>query len=181
MDKRKQMDWSATGEVILEAGNPRQPYWEHWGCPRIKKGSGLSRPFIEEQPRGDPLSCRQRLQTAPHQKTQKTASDGSSLGQEVTPGTSIVYKRIYPARAGLPCLEFKTELPRPVLPTPMRVEQRPQEARTRGPRMVTLSHPIRRETLLSLVLTDETSRQGTALLLLLTQKITFMKGKNNAQ
>lgn len=175
------MDCSATGEVILEAGNPQQPYWGHWSGLRIKKGSGLSRPFIEEQPGGDPLSCRQRLQTASHQRTQKTASAWSSLGQEVIPGPSIVFQSIDPAKAGLSCLELKTELPRPVLRTPMRVEQRPQEAPRRGPRMGILSHPIRRETIFSLVLTDETSRQGTALLVLLTQKITSMKGKNNAQ
>jgi hypothetical protein len=105
MDKRKKMDCSATGEVILEAGNPQQPYWGHWSGLRIKKGSGLSRPFIEEQPGGDPLSCRQRLQTASHQRTQKTASAWSSLGQEVTPGPSIVFQSI--DRTCFPALNSK--------------------------------------------------------------------------
>ena len=73
MDTIEKKDCSAKGEVILEVGEPRQPHLEHLGCLRIKKGSALSRPFIQEQPAGGPLCCRQRLQTDTHRKAQKAA------------------------------------------------------------------------------------------------------------
>ncbi len=67
------MDCSAKGEVILEPRKPRHPHWEHWGCLRIKKRGTLSRPFVQEQPRGDPPCCRQRLQIDTHRKAQRAA------------------------------------------------------------------------------------------------------------
>jgi len=67
------MDCSAKGEVVLQLKKPPHPHLEHGGCLRIKKRGTLSRPFVQEQPRGDPPCCRKRLQTDTYRKAQRAA------------------------------------------------------------------------------------------------------------
>ena len=156
MDKMEKMDCSAKGEVILEVRKPRQP---HWGCLRIKKGDTQSSPFVQEQPIGGPLCCRQRLQTDTHRKASNPrAVDGL---QKDLPNP-------------LTFLEVKTGLPPSVLRTPHVMERRFREVRGRSRPMGTFSHRTRMETILYSVFTHENLKQGTATpFLLLTQKITL--------
>jgi len=167
MEKR---DCSAKGEVILDVRKPRQPHGEHLGCLRIKNGATLSRPFIQEPPRGGPPCCRQRLQTNPHRKAQKAA-------QRFVPRWKASDPRdVEGLRKDLPDLltfvEVKTGLPRSVLQTSPAVQWRFRELRRRSRWREMLSHPTRMETVLYSVFTHENSKQGTATpFLLLTPKI----------
>ncbi len=168
MEKR---DCSAKGEVILDVRKPPQPHWEHLGCLRIKNGGTLSRPFIQDQPRGGPPCCPQRLQTDPHRKTQKAAQRFVPRWKASNPRDVDGLQKDLPNL--LTFVEVKTGLPRSVLQTSHAVEGRFRELRRRSRWMEILSHRTRMETVLYSVFTHENSKQGTATpFLLLTQKIT---------
>ena len=167
MDKMEKMDCRVTGEVILEVRKPRQP---HWGCLRITKWGTLSSPFVQEQPIGGPLCCRQRLQTDTHRKAQKAAQRFVPRWKASNPRAGDGLQKDLPNP--LTFLEVKTGLPPSVLRTPHVMERRFREVRGRSRPMGTFSHRTRMEIILYSVFTHENLKQGTATpFLLLTQKI----------
>ena len=166
----KKIDGSAKGEVLLEVTRSRAPHFEHLGCHRIKKGGALSRPFIQEQPRGGPPCCRQRLPTNPHRKAQKAAQRFVPCWKASDPRDVDGLQKDLPNL--LAFVELKTGLPRSVLQTSHAVQCRFRELRRRSRWREMLSHPTRMQTVLYSAFTNENSKQGTATpFLLLTQKI----------
>jgi hypothetical protein len=164
----EKMDCRVTGEVILEVRKPRQP---HWGCLRITKWGTLSSPFVQEQPIGGPLCCRQRLQTDTHRKAQKAAQRFVPRWKASNPRAVDGLQKDL-SRQGGTNLEVNMELPPSVLRTPHVMERRFREVRGRSRPMGTFSHRTRMEIILYSVFTHENLKQGTATpFLLLTQKI----------